>query len=348
MIRPKVEVRIITYKRPALLRRALAGLCNQTYTDWRAVVYDDSPERESLDVVAEFGDSRIVCRPNPKNLGAALNLCQAFAPDPVFEDSEFACVLEDDNLYEPALLGENVTSLQASKEPVLARNFLMVDIEEDGSFSSNPDEPMRSLHGSESRVITYRDRVLEAFFTYTLGNLSYFWRLHRGVNLSALEPYNASLSEPRRAVSFRDDCRYEPEPLAVFGRFVCKRQSPRSGSSGGVLRHRLAHLSQVYFTRELVERWTLELREPMDLVLQHARERAVEGANALYHLAEAGVPAAILALRGREQWLNLLKTIPLRITYSRQYRKGLRALARETNPTLPGMKGGRPGMTITA
>ncbi|RBP48117.1 glycosyl transferase family 2 [Roseimicrobium gellanilyticum] len=329
MSRPKVEVRIITYKRPALLRRALAGLYSQTYTDWRAVVYDDSPDQESLAIVNELGDARIECRPNAKNLGAALNLCKAFAPEPVFDDTEFACVLEDDNLFQPTLLEENVKSLQANKEPVLARNFLMVDIEEDGSFTSNPDEPMRSLYGSESRVITYRDRVLEAFFTYTIGNLSYFWRLHRGVNLSALEPYNASLSEPRRAVSFQDDCRYEPEPLAVFGRFVCKKQSPRSGSAGGVLRHRLAHLSEVYFTRDQVRRWTRDVRESMDAVLKQARERS-EGATAIFHLAEAGVPAAILALRSGRQWLNLLKTIPLRITYSPQYKQGFHALVQET------------------
>lgn len=347
MSRPKVEVRIITYKRPALLRRALAGLCNQTYADWKAVVYDDSPERESLDIVAELGDSRIVCRPNAKNLGAALNLCRAFAPDPVFEDSEFACVLEDDNLFMPALLEENTRSLQARQEPVLARNYGMVDIEEDGTFTANQDEPMRSLYGSESRVITYRDRVLEAFFTFTLGNLSYFWRLHRGVDLSALEPYNASLSEPRRAVSFQDDCRYEPEPLAVFGRFVCKKQSPRSGSAGGILRHRLAHLSQIHLTRELVGRWTRELREPVHAVLNEAHGRS-EGAMAVYYLAEAGVPAAMLALRGGRQWLNLLKTIPLRITCSRQYRKGMRALALEANPSASGMHAEEPSMTRTA
>ena len=322
MPQPKVEVRIITYKRPALLRRALTGLCNQTYIDWRAVVYDDSPEQESLEVVAQMHDPRIECRPNPRNLGAALNLCRAFAPEPVFADSEFACVLEDDNLFTPTLLEENVKSLEFNSEPVLARNFLMVDIEEDGTFTSNPDEPMRSLHGSQPRVITYRDRVLEAFFTYTIGNLSYFWRLHRGIDLSALEPYNASISEPRRAVSFRDDCRYEPEPLAVFGRFVCKKQSPRSGAAGSVQRHRLAHLSQLHFTRDLVRRWTQDLREPMDVVLQQARKRN-EGGTALFHLAEVGVPSAMLALRSGRQWLNLLKTIPLRMKYSRQYREGL-------------------------
>jgi glycosyltransferase involved in cell wall biosynthesis len=322
MPQPKVEVRIITYKRPALLRRALTGLCNQTYAGWRAVVYDDSPDQESREVVAQMNDSRIECRPNSKNLGAALNLCKAFAPEPVFADSEFACVLEDDNLFTPALLEENVKSLQSNQEPVLARNFLMVDIEEDGTFTSNPDEPMRSLHGNLPRIITYRDRVLEAFFTYTIGNLSYFWRLHRGVDLTALEPYNASLSEPRRAVSFQDDCRYEPQPLSIFGRFVCKKQSPRSGTTGGVQRHRLAHLSQLHFTRDLVRHWTQDLRESMDVVLQQARQRN-QGDTALFHLAEAGVPSAVLALRSGKQWLNLLKTIPLRIKYARQYKEGL-------------------------
>jgi hypothetical protein len=81
-------------------------------------------------------------------------------------------------------------------------------------------------------------------------------------------------------------------------------------------------LSQLHFTRDLARRWTQDLREPMDVVLQQARKRS-EGDTALIHLAEAGVPSAMLALRSGRQWLNLLKTIPLRIKYTRQYKEGL-------------------------
>lgn len=322
---PLIEVRVITYKRPALLRRALGGLCNQTYTNWKAIVYDDSPEAEAFDVVARMRDDRIICRPNAKNLGAALNLCQAFGPEPLVESSVFACVLEDDNYFEPTLLERNVEVLTSVPEPVLARNFRMVDIQADGTVAWTPGEPLRTMYGGQSKVLSYRDRVREAFFTFTIGNLSYFWRFNVGVNLSALEPYNASLSEPRRAVNFRQDCRYEPEALSVFGRFVCKDQSPRIGeATGGSLLHRLSHLSQIYFTQDLKQRWTQDLRQPIDLIVEEARSRA-GGTAALYHLAETGLPSAILALRPEIPWRRLLKTVPLRLAYAHRYGKDRRS-----------------------
>jgi glycosyltransferase involved in cell wall biosynthesis len=40
------EVRIPTYKRPDLLKRALSNLRKQTYDNWQAIAFDDSPEQE--------------------------------------------------------------------------------------------------------------------------------------------------------------------------------------------------------------------------------------------------------------------------------------------------------------
>src|SRR5579862_1131830 len=44
-----VEIRVPTFRRPELLRRALASVIGQTYPDWRCIVLDDSPHGAEAD-----------------------------------------------------------------------------------------------------------------------------------------------------------------------------------------------------------------------------------------------------------------------------------------------------------
>ncbi len=46
-----VEVRITTYKRPDLLKRCLNSLLGQTFQDWQAYIFDDSPDQEGKTVL---------------------------------------------------------------------------------------------------------------------------------------------------------------------------------------------------------------------------------------------------------------------------------------------------------
>src|SRR5690606_36713123 len=41
-----VEIRVPTYRRPAWLRHALTTIVEQSLRDWRALVFDDLPDRE--------------------------------------------------------------------------------------------------------------------------------------------------------------------------------------------------------------------------------------------------------------------------------------------------------------
>lgn len=68
------EVRIPAYKRPDLLRRALSSLVVQSYPNWQAIVLDDSPDKEALNVIRSFEDDRILYKPNEKNLGVLKNI----------------------------------------------------------------------------------------------------------------------------------------------------------------------------------------------------------------------------------------------------------------------------------
>jgi len=308
-----VEVRLITYRRPQLLKRALECLRAQTHAQWRAVVFDDSPDREGEAVVSLLQDERIHYRANPQNLGMVRNTAQAFAPNSYLGDARFACVLEDDNLYDPDLLAANVAALTDRPHAVLARNYRMVDVEEDGTETPNPDQPMRNKWGGSAREIGFDERLKEAFFSYTLGNLGYFWRLGVGIDLSiAEETLHGPVSEVSRAVAFDSACWYEPQALATFSRFVNKRQTPRAETAASVRQRRQAKCHEIQFTRRLIQRWTRDRGHALADILIEAQTHA-NREEALQRLAEAGCWAAWRLL---DQPPSRLAAIKARLLYA--------------------------------
>ena len=44
---PLCEVRVPTFRRPTLLKRALLSLIDQTYSNWRCIVFDDCQEKSA-------------------------------------------------------------------------------------------------------------------------------------------------------------------------------------------------------------------------------------------------------------------------------------------------------------
>ncbi len=314
-----IEVRITTYKRPVMLERALRSLIDQTCAKWRAVVFDDSPSLEGRQVVAELGDSRIAYQANPANLGRIKNINFAFQEQSIFPEATHACVLEDDNWFDPELMAANLEALQKSQCFVLVRNYRMTDVHPDGSTTVNPSEPMRDMYGNEARLINIDERVHESFLTFSLGNLSYFWVLNKGIDLSmSSEIFHVHIAEIGRASSFTQACWYEPQPLATFSRFINKIQTPSGEAVASKNRRRLAKISEIEFTRLLIRMWTQELGINISVILRDANSR-MEGKEAIQKLAEAGCLRAILQLSDMHSRLAFAKTQIVRLLFYRKW-----------------------------
>jgi hypothetical protein len=88
---PVVEVRVPTFNRPALLRRALESLLVQTHSDWRAVILDDGNIEPTRALLGEMRDQRFVHRPNVNRLGAAKNIGQSFFERALRRRRAFRC-----------------------------------------------------------------------------------------------------------------------------------------------------------------------------------------------------------------------------------------------------------------
>lgn len=116
---PGVRVFLCTYHRPHLLRRALSSLLAQTYTDWICEVHNDAPDDDAPRVVLAdlaLGDSRFLYCPHDRNWGAVSTFNHAYAGGP----ETFACLLEDDNWWEPNFLASAVHTLEQNPAASLA------------------------------------------------------------------------------------------------------------------------------------------------------------------------------------------------------------------------------------
>jgi glycosyltransferase involved in cell wall biosynthesis len=95
---PSLSVIVPTYRRPTLLRRAIASVLGQTYRDLVVLVFDNASGDETESVVARFAarDSRVryVCR--ERNIGGPENFARAL--DDV-ETPYFAFLSDDDALF---------------------------------------------------------------------------------------------------------------------------------------------------------------------------------------------------------------------------------------------------------
>ena len=102
-LNPKFSIIIPTYKRPALLKQAIASCLAQTYSDFTITIVDNDGDNKRLDIyklVKSFSDDRIVYYRNEKNIGVYANTLRGFE----LSKCEWCVLLNDDDLLHPQYL----------------------------------------------------------------------------------------------------------------------------------------------------------------------------------------------------------------------------------------------------
>ena len=98
----EVRVYLCTYRRNALLRRAVASLQSQTFQDWVCELHNDDPaDPFPGQLVAGLGDNRISIVVHPANYGPTKTFNLMY-DETVSE--RYVSLLEDDNWWETGLL----------------------------------------------------------------------------------------------------------------------------------------------------------------------------------------------------------------------------------------------------
>ncbi len=153
-----VRVFLPTYRRHALLPRALASLRAQTFTDWVCEIHNDDPgDAFPGKLAAETGDPRVTVVNHPRNLGgtATFNLFFRAGSEP------FASILEDDNWWEPEFLSTLLATAAAHPQvTVFWANMKIAEEDAAGHFHDTgrtiwPEAggPVRSFSWGDSAQI---------------------------------------------------------------------------------------------------------------------------------------------------------------------------------------------------
>jgi glycosyltransferase involved in cell wall biosynthesis len=193
-----------TFRRPQLLRRALESVRNQTFDDWRCIVFDDCPAGSAKAIVESIGDKRFEYRRNAVPLGAIGNIDQAFRSRP-YVGGDYACVVEDDNYLLPAHLEAQLETCNRERVPISFSAQYVEAIETPGEPGVLTDDRTIAWIYPEGRH-TWREMLPGVLFSHAFSNGSVFWNLRCRSDFEiGLVTRHPGVQETLRMLRLRDD-----------------------------------------------------------------------------------------------------------------------------------------------
>src|ERR1700730_797522 len=173
---PLIAVYVVTYRRHAMLRRALDSVRRQTYKNIVVKVVNDDPEDAEVGrIVVGLADDRFSLFTPQLKRGATRNLNLAFAQP----NAPYVTILEDDNWWEPTFLEEMYTALASHPELAVAVGNERIWKEcEDGSWTSTGATVWTAQHGVqvhqyEIEQICGSAKICNSSMLVRLGDSSY-------------------------------------------------------------------------------------------------------------------------------------------------------------------------------
>lgn len=337
---PLCEIRVPTYRRPVLLRRALGSVIAQTYSHWVCCVFDDCPDQSGRAVVDEFKDHRIHYFSNPSKLLAIGNIDQSFRSAP-FWGGSYACVLEDDNYLLPHCLDSYLDIIKRAKVELVIAAQLCESVHEKDVPGRLLNE--RTLIGIYEQGLYTPDLLHAALmFSHAFSNGSVFWKLSSTNDLEIGPVTNRpGIQETLRVLKINSPAYISHTPASVW------RWNSDIDSS--------VSLQAITLRQRLLKRidGVIEAREALDYRLFYLRAYGRELIESLalsrYELHLEVIENALLkcgyfsTLSGKStfwrlkqycKWLAFRTFIPSRLRLSGGLFPALFALAKSSSPSL--------------
>lgn len=173
---PVIKILVVTYRRPLLLKRAVASIIQQTYTNWIAEIINDDPADDSVaDLIDTLADPRIRLSLPAKHRGATQNFNYAFKQ----QDTPYATILEDDNWFEPTYLETMLRELTDCTEAQIAVANQRIWIEnKDNSWTDS----QRTIWPGITGTSLYRYNLIDKCGAAKICNSSMVWRTASAAN----------------------------------------------------------------------------------------------------------------------------------------------------------------------
>ncbi len=120
---PLVSVILLSYNHCDFLRRAIESVVKQTYMNLEIIISDDCSSDNSVNIINEFTDSRIVKIVNKKNLGAVTNNNNALR----LASGKYIAILNSDDYWDKRKIELQVKFLEENNEygAVFSRAYIV-------------------------------------------------------------------------------------------------------------------------------------------------------------------------------------------------------------------------------
>lgn len=119
------EVSIITpcYNSSKFLKETIQSVLNQSFTDWEWLITDDYSTDNSVEIMKQIADSRMILTVSEKNRGAG----QARNSSLEKATGKFITFLDADDYWEPNFLEEMVSFMKKEKAEIAYSNYARCD-----------------------------------------------------------------------------------------------------------------------------------------------------------------------------------------------------------------------------
>lgn len=133
---PRIAIVVRTRDRPEFLHRALTNINEQTFRDYSVVVVNDAGDRDAVDAVIAGAPPETRDRTTVLHRSESTGMEAAANAGLRASSSEFCCIHDDDDLWEPEFLARTVTFLDTHPETemVVARIFIRYEKLTDGGY----------------------------------------------------------------------------------------------------------------------------------------------------------------------------------------------------------------------
>lgn len=210
---PLALVRTPTYRRPDLLRRAIACLQAQTFQDWVCEVRDDCPDASARAVVEDIGDPRVHYIQNRPQKFMTRNLDDCFLKENPFK-ADFFCMLEDDNQMLPGFLARGREIIEQTGVTACMLNQVI-------EYNSRTPEAYVGTAGIfdgiyDERVYQPEEIHLATFGSIGVSNGALFWSRNIRSSLAVVVDTIPTLEEYLRTYLISEPLYVCREHLAVW------------------------------------------------------------------------------------------------------------------------------------
>lgn len=216
----KVAIYLVTYRRPALLKRALKSILVQTHRDFVVRVVNDDPADKRVDqVLDDLPDARVGLFQPAARRGGVANFNLPFAET----DATFVTMLEDDNWWEPEFLERalDVLNTRRDHDIVVANQRIWQEVT-DGTWKETGTTIWPTVGGTE-HVYSLVELCGSAKFC----NSSYLCRLPSGSRFRTPEDIPVDVTEHFRERMFEKPLLTISEPLVNFAATLSSARSSR-------------------------------------------------------------------------------------------------------------------------